>query len=151
MPCNNRQLGCTTCKKLKYRCLLQKSARTQEDDKPAMVIAEASAIPVETILLDNVAKECKELGEETIEDPQDMFSEVIAAEDTHPAEQETVNEELFSAVDNEVQGLETMVYQPLEPLAPGLLEEDDLADTHEAKVAAFAGLEAPVEMLENPQ
>ena len=131
-------------------CSLQKSARTQEDDKPAMVIAEASAIPVETILLDNVAKECKEPGEETVEDPQDMFSEVVAVEDAHPAEQETVNEELFSMVDNKVQGLEMTVYQPLEPLAPGLPEEDDLVDTHKAEVAAFAGLEALVETLENP-
>ena len=151
MPRNNRRLGCTTCKKLKYHCLLQKSARTQEDDKPAMVITEVLAIPVETILLDDMAKECKELGEETVEDPQDTFSKVIVVEDTHPAEQETVNEELFSTVDNEVQGLETTVYQPLEPLAPGLPEEDDLADAHKAEVAAFAGLEALVETLENPQ
>ena len=151
MPCNNGRAGCLTCKKLKWHCSLQQSAGTQEDDKPAMVLMEASATPVETTLLDNVAEECEEPDEETVENLQDMFSEVVAAEDAHPMEQETVNEELFSMVNNKVQGLEMMVHQPLEPLAPGLLEEDDLADAHKAEVAVFTGLEALVETHENPR
>ena len=151
MPCNNRQVGCLTCKKLKRHCSLQQSASTQEDNKLVTVITEASATPVEATLLDDVAKESKEPGEGIIEDQQDTFSKVIAAEDAHPAEEETVNKELFSAVDLDVQGLEMTVNQPLEPLAPGLPEEDNLADAHEAKVAVFAGLEAPVETHENPQ
>ena len=102
-------------------------------------------------LLDDVAKECEEPDEETVENLQDTFSDVVAAEDAHPMEQETVNEELFSVVDDEVQGLETTVHQPLEPLAPGLPEEDDLVDTHKAEVAEFAGLEALVETHENPR
>ena len=140
-----------TCKKLKYCCSLQKSTRTQEEDKPAMVIAEVSATPVEATLLDNVAEGSEEPDEEIVKNLQDMFSKVVAGEDAHPAEQETVNKELFSMVDVNVQGLEMMVNQPLEPLAPGLPEEDDLVDTHKAEVAAFVGLEAPVEMHENPQ
>ena len=148
MPRDNRRLGCATCKKLKYRCSLQKSARTQEDDKPVTVIVEALAIPVETILLDNVAKEHEEPGEEFIVDPQDTFSQVVEGDDMQTAERETKHEEIFLAVDDEVPGLEMVIH---EPLAPGPQEEDDLADAHKAEVVAFAGLEAPVEMHENPQ
>ena len=148
MPHDNGQLGCATCKKLKYRCLLQKSARTQEDDKPAMVITEALAIPVETILLDDVAEEHEEPGEEFIMEPQDTFSQVVEGNDTQTAEHETEHEEIFLAVDDEVPGLEMVVH---EPLAPGPQEEDDLADAHKAEVVAFAGLEAPVETHKNPR
>ena len=148
MPRDNGRLGCATCKKLKYRCSLQKSARTQEEDEPATVIAEVSATPVEATLLDDMAEGSEEPDEETVENLQDTFSEVVAGEDVHPAEQEPVNEELFSMVDVDVQGLEMTVNQPLEP---GLPEEDDLADAHEAEVAAFTGLEAPVETHENPR
>ena len=137
MPHDNGRLGCMTCKKLKYRCSLQKSARTQEDDKLAMVIVEASAIPVDTILWDDMAEECEEPGEETVEDPQDTFSKVIEGNNTQPAEHETEHEEMFSVVNNEVPGLEMVVH---EPLAPGPQEEDDLADAHKAKVAAFAAV-----------
>ena len=148
MPRDNGRPGCATCKKLKYRCSLQKSARTQEEDEPATVIAEVSATPVEATLLDDMAEGSEEPDEETVENLQDTFSEVVAGEDAHPAEQEPVNEELFSMVDVDVQGLEMTVNQPLEP---GLPEEDDLADAHEAEVAAFTGLEAPVETHENPR
>ena len=148
MPCDNGRAGCLTCKKLKQHCSLQQSARSQEDDNPVTVLAEASAIPVEAILLDDVAEEREEPGEETVEDPQDTFSQVVEDEDTQPVEHETENEEVFSAVGGEVTGLEMIVHQPL---APGLQEEDDLADAHEAEVAAFAGLEAPVESHENPR
>ena len=148
MPRDNGRLGCTTCKKLKYRCSLQKNARTQEDDKPATVIAEASAMPVETILLDDVAEEHEEPVEELVVEPQDTFSQVVESDDTQPAERETEHEAIFSAVNDEVPGLETTDY---EPLAPGPQEEDDLADAHKAEVAAFAGLEAPVETHENPR
>ena len=151
MPCDNGRVGCLTCKKLKYHCSLQKSTKTQEDDKPATVIMEASAIPVDMILLDDVAEECEELDEEIVDNLQDTFSEVAEGETAHPEEQEPANEELFSTVDVDVQGLEMMVTQPLEPLAPGLPEEDDLADAHKAEVAAFAGLEAPVDTHENPR
>ena len=150
MPCDNRRPGCVTCKKLKYCCSLQKSTRTQEEDKLVRVIAEASATPVEVTLLDDVAEESEEWDEEIVETLQDMFSEVVVGEDAHPVEQETVNEELFSMVDVDVQGLEMTVNQPLEPLAPGLPEEDDLVDAHKAEVVAFAGLEALVETHENP-
>ena len=112
-----------------------------------MVLAEVSAIPVEATLLDNMAKECEELVEELVMEPQDMFSQVVEGEDAPPVEHETTNEEIFSVVDNEIPGLEMVVH---EPLAPGPQEEDDLADAHEAEVAAFAGLEAPVETHENP-
>ena len=148
MPRDNGRAGCLTCKKLKRHCSLQQSARSQEDDNPATVLVEASAIPVEAILLDDVAEEREEPGEETIEDLQDMFSEVVTGEDAPPAEHETEREEIFSAVDDEVPGLEIVVH---EPLAPGPQEEDDLADAHEAEVAAFAGLEALVETHENPR
>ena len=147
MPRDNGRPGCATCKKLKYRCSLQKSARTQEDE-PATVIAEVLATPVEATLLDDVAEGSEEPDEEPVENLQDTLSEVVAGEDAHPAEQEPVNEELFSVVDVDVQGLEMTVNQPLEP---GLPEEDNLADAHEAEVAAFAGLEAPVETHENPR
>ena len=125
--------------------------RTQEEDEPVTVIAEVSATPVEVTLSDDVAEGSEEPDEELVENLQDTFSEVVVGEDAHPVEQEPVNEELFSMVDVDVQGLETTVHQPLEPLAPGLPEEDDLVDAHKAEVAAFAGLEAPVEMLENPR
>ena len=151
MPHDNRQPGCATCKKLKYRCSLQKSVRTQEEDEPATVITEVSATPVEATLLDDVAEGSEEPDEELVENLQDTLSEVIAVEDTHPAEQEAVNGELFSAVDVDVQGLGMVVDHSLEPLAPGLPEEDNLADTHKAEVVVFAGLEAPVETHENPQ
>ena len=147
MPRDNGRLGCATCKKLKYCCSLQKSARTQEDDKPATVIAEASAIPVKMILLDDVAEECEEPGEEFVVEPQDTFSQVVEGDNMQTAERETEHEEIFLVVDDEVPGLEMVVH---EPLAPGPQEEDDLADAHKAEVAAFAGLEAPVEMHENP-
>ena len=108
-------------------------------------------MPVKTILLDNMAEEREEPVEELVVEPQDTFSQVVEGNDTQTAECETEHEAIFSAVDNEVPGLETTVHQPLEPLAPGLPEEDDLADAHKAEVAAFAGLEAPVETHENPQ
>ena len=133
---------------MKYHCSLQKGTRTQEDDKPATVIAEALAIPVNTILLDDMAEECEEPDEEIVDNLQDTFSEVVMGEDTPPAEHETERKEIFSAVDDEVLGLEIVVH---EPLAPGPQEEDDLADAHKAEVAAFAGLEAPVETHDNPQ
>ena len=147
MPHDNRRVGCLTCKKLKWHCSLQQSAGTQEDDKPVTVIMEESAIPVEATLLDDVAEGSEEPDEETVENLQDMFSEVIAGEDAHPAEHEIVNEEIFLVVDDEVPGLEMVVH---EPLAPGPQEEDDLADAHKAEVVVFAGLEAPVETHENP-
>ena len=151
MPRDNGRPGCATCKKLKYRCSLQKSERTQEEDEPATVITEVSATPVKATLLDDVAEGSEEPDEEPVENLQDTLSEVVAAEDAHPVEQEVVNRELFSAVDVDIQGLGMAVDHPLEPLAPGLLEEDDLADAHKAEVAAFAGLEAPVETHENPR
>ena len=122
--------------------------RTQEDDKPVMVIVEELAIPVEVTLLDNMAEECKELVEELVVEPQDTFSQVVEGDDMQTAECETEHEVIFLAVNNEVPGLETTNY---EPLAPGPQEEDNLADAQKAEVAAFAGLEAPVETHENPQ
>ena len=137
--------------KIEIPLSLQKSTRTQEEDKPVTVIAEVLATPVEVTLLDDVAEGSEEPDEEPVENLQDTLSEVVVAEDAHPAEQEVVNGELFSVVDINVQELGMAVDHPLEPLAPGLPEEDDLADAHEAEVVAFAGLEAPVEMHENPQ
>ena len=115
MSHDNGRPGCLTCKKLKRNCSLQQSARTQEDDKLATVLMEASASPVEMILLDNVAEECEELAEEIVDNLQDTFSEVVAGKDTPPAEHETVNEEIFLVVADEVPGLEMVVHEPLAP------------------------------------
>ena len=81
-------------------------------------------------------------------EPQDMFSQIVEGDDMQTVECETEHKVIFSAVNNEVLGLEMTNY---EPLASGPQEEDNLADAHKAEVAVFAGLEAPVKLHENPQ
>ena len=100
------------------------------------------------ISLDDRAEEHDETFEDTHEEPIDAFSPIVVVEETQLKEHAAGGKDFVAANDGEPVERAMVLYQPS---APVMQEEQEQADTHDAKVEAFLGLNDPIEMTENPQ